>query len=110
MNFKIRPPSHALPILAKREKFSASAGSNLTAWTKLGTLKYPATFCSLPTPLARPSNASGARAAWPSKGRLQHGMGFLYERHVALPLAIRPTAEFLAMQVAIAHSANALDN
>lgn len=75
-----------------------------------GTLKYPVAPSLVFNPASIAINASGVRAARPSKGRLQHDVGFLYECHVALPLAIRPTAEFLAMQVAISHSANALNN
>ena len=65
-------------------------------------LKYPVDPSLISNP-ARESNLRVCvRAARASKGHLQHDMGFFYERHVALPLAIRPTAEFLAMEVAVA--------
>lgn len=110
MNFKISSPRQELQILAGCDKISAVVGSNLTGRTMFSTLEYPVAPWLFPTPLGRAINASDGRDARPSKSRLQHDVSLLYERHIALPLAIRPTAEFLAMEVAITHPTNALDN
>src|SRR3546814_11448971 len=66
MNFKIPPPDQALQILARREKLSAAASSNLTGKTMLGTLKYPVAPSLVSSP-TRQSNLRVRRSRGPAK-------------------------------------------